>query len=159
MKHCAREKPADETCATELRTDGDVVRRRTLAFVADAIFVGGAVLAVASRLTRSRVPRIALATIGTVIAGLPYHIVLEGTYGQTLGKWLFAVAVVREDGRPCTYTAATIRTLLRFVDGLPVAYLVGFASIGLTERHQRLGDLLAGTVVVRAPRGRDGDRD
>lgn len=157
MEQTVREEPDYDR--RKLPIDGDVVRRRIFAFVSDAIFVGGAVLAVTSSLTRSRVLRITLTTVGTVLAGLPYHVVLEGTYGQTLGKRLFGIAVVREGGRPCTYTAATIRTFLRFVDGLPVAYLVGFASMALTQQHQRLGDLLAGTVVVRATRGREETRD
>ena len=133
---------------SEFRTDGDVVRRRTVAYAVDAVVLGGTITIAVKRFTQSRIRRTILTVISNLLVGLLYHILLEGTYGQTLGKKLLGIVVVREDGEQCTYTAATIRTVLRFVDWLPVAYLIGFASISLTERHQRLGDLLAGTVVV-----------
>lgn len=125
----------------------------------DATVVSGATDAVAGRLVRSRALRIALTAVGSAVAGLFYHVLLEGTYGQTPGKKLFAIVVLQEDGQPCTYTAATIRTLCRFVDWLPVGYLVGFVVIGLTECRQRVGDLLASTVVVRAEHRRDENRN
>ena len=159
MEHSARDERVDGIHATELSTDGDVIHRRTLAFVADAILLGGIIFAAVRRLTQSRVQQFVVGGASTVIFGLLYHVVLEGRFGQTPGKKLFAIAVVRENGEPCTYTAATIRTLLRFVDWLPVGYLVGFASILLTEHDQRLGDLLAGTVVVRVAKRRGGNRD
>lgn len=159
MEHNAREEPDCDARATERPTDGDVIRRRMLAFVADAILLGGVIFAAVRRLTQSRVRRLVVGGASTVILGLLYHIVLEGRFGQTPGKKLFAIAVVRENGEPCTYTAATIRTLLRFVDWLPVGYLVGLASIQLTEHDQRLGDLLAGTIVVRVAQRRGGNRD
>lgn len=135
--------------SSEPRTGGDVVCRRVLAYVVDAVALGGAILLGVGRLERSRGSRLALGVLVGSVGGLLYHVLLEGRWGQTLGKRLLGIVVVREDGEPCTYAAATIRTGLRLVDALPVAYLVGLVAIALTERHQRLGDLLAGTVVVR----------
>ena len=90
-----------------------------------------------------------LATVG----GFVYHVVLEGTLGRTVGKGVVGIAVVNEDGSACSVRAATVRTALRFVDWLPVAYLLGILSILLTERRQRVGDLVANTIVVRTEGG------
>lgn len=140
--------------SSEPRTGGDVVYRRVLAYVVDAVALGGAILLGVGRLERSRGSRLAIGVLVGSVGGLLYHVLLEGRWGQTLGKRLLGIVVVREDGEPCTYAAATIRTALRLADALPVAYIVGLVAIGLTERHQRLGDLLAGTIVVRT----DGER-
>ena len=141
----------------ERRTDA--VRRRALAYVVDAIVLGGAVLRIVRKSARSRGRRIALGGVLLTLGGLLYHIVLEGAYGRTVGKRVLGIAVVMEDGSPCTYAAATVRTLSRFIDALPAAYLAAFVSISLTERGQRLGDLAAGTVVIRRARNRDGNRN
>lgn len=131
------------------RTDLAVVLRRMLAFSVDALAVAGAVQPAARRFARSRRWRLlATAILGGTI-GVPYHVVLEGTYGRTVGKAMAGVVVATEDGGRPTYTAAGIRTGLRFVDWLPLGYLLGLATIAVTERDQRLGDLVAGTVVVR----------
>ena len=69
--------------------------------------------------------------------------------GRTPGKRWNGLRVVRAEGRPVDFTSSAIRNLLRVVDFLPGAYLVGIASVLLTRRNQRLGDLAAGTLVVR----------
>lgn len=81
-----------------------------------------------------------------------YYGVLEGTTGQTLGKRLLGVRVVRAaDGGPPGGGAITARTLLRIVDALPLAYLLGLVLVLATgRRRQRLGDLAGGTTVARA---------
>ncbi len=68
--------------------------------------------------------------------------------GRTLGKRWFKLRVLMEDGRPVGWAPSLIRNLLRFVDALPGAYTLGLASVMLTRNFQRLGDLVAGTVVV-----------
>lgn len=138
--------------------DEATVRDRVLAYVADAVAVLGSFWILAGRRWRS-VPRRAAATfLAAGVVAFPYHVILEGAFGRTPGKALLGVAVVGEDGGPCTYTRAAVRTTLRFVDWLPAGYLVGLLSIALTGRRQRVGDLLAGTVVVRT-RGRGDERD
>jgi len=80
---------------------------------------------------------------------LGYFIVLEALFGLTLGKLVTNLRVVREeDGAPIGWRAATIRNLMRLVDGL-VLYLVGFVAICVSRRRQRLGDMAAHTLVVR----------
>lgn len=69
--------------------------------------------------------------------------------GRTPGKRATHLRVVRERGNPVDLPASAIRNLLRIVDLLPGAYLVGLTSILLTRRNQRLGDLAAGTLVIR----------
>jgi uncharacterized RDD family membrane protein YckC len=72
--------------------------------------------------------------------------------GRTPGKRWTGLRVVRTGGQPVGFVASAIRNLLRPIDFLPSLYLVGIASVLLTKRNQRLGDLAAGTVVARAPR-------
>jgi len=72
--------------------------------------------------------------------------------GRTPGKRWTGLRVVLATGQPIGFVSSVIRNLLRIVDFLPSAYLVGIASILVTSRNQRLGDLAAGTVVARAPR-------
>lgn len=73
--------------------------------------------------------------------------------GRTPGKRLTHLRVVRAQGGPVDFPASAVRNLLRPIDFLPFGYLVGVISIMLTKRNQRLGDLAAGTLVVREPSG------
>ena len=89
--------------------------------------------------------------IGLVFAlGNGYFILFEGLRGgQTPGKRWVGIRVVRETGHPITLGAAVLRNLLRVADFLPPPYLLGLALIAFHPRAKRLGDLVAGTVVVR----------
>ena len=73
--------------------------------------------------------------------------------GQTPGKRLLKLRVIREDGRPITLWEAIARNLLRIFDAVPgfvfPVYSVGLISIFMSTRDQRVGDLFAGTVVIR----------
>lgn len=70
--------------------------------------------------------------------------------GQTPGKRWLKLRVIREDGRPVTFWEAAVRNLLRGVDILPAPfYSIGLISVFVSGRDQRVGDLVAGTVVVR----------
>jgi uncharacterized RDD family membrane protein YckC len=69
--------------------------------------------------------------------------------GRTPGKRWNGLRVVRAEGRPVDFTSSAIRNLLRIVDFLPGGYLVGIVAVLVTRRNQRLGDLAAGTLVVR----------
>ena len=77
-----------------------------------------------------------------------YFVVLEATTGRSLGKRAVGVRVVSTNGRPIGWRAASLRNLLRAADALPTGYIVGLASMAITSRFQRLGDLVAGTMVV-----------
>ena len=91
-----------------------------------------------------------------VFAG--YFIAFEWLWnGQTPGKRLLKLRVIREDGRPLTLWEAIARNLLRICDAVPgfiiPIYSVGLIVIFLSNRDQRVGDIFAGTVVVRERTG------
>ncbi len=69
--------------------------------------------------------------------------------GRTIGKIATGIRVVDEVGGPVHFFTSAIRTILRIVDFLPIFYIAGVVSIVATENDQRLGDLAAGTIVVR----------
>ena len=77
-----------------------------------------------------------------------YYIIFEGLKGATFGKMLCRICVVKEDGTPCDMASAIIRNLLRFVDGF-FGYLMGAIIIWNSDKKQRLGDIVAKTVVVK----------
>lgn len=91
------------------------------------------------------------------VAGLLSFAILWGYYiffelywnGQTPGKRWAGVRVIRTDGMPITLAESVIRNLVRLVDFLPASYGVGVVAMFINEQSRRLGDLAAGTVVVR----------
>jgi len=79
-----------------------------------------------------------------------YATLLEWRWrGQTIGKRVLGLRVLSDRGVPIDFMAAAIRNLVRVVDSLPVFYLVGGAAALLSGQSRRLGDLAAGTIVVR----------
>jgi len=83
-----------------------------------------------------------------------YFIFFEWLWnGQTPGKRLMKLRVIREDGRPITLWEAVARNLLRIFDAIPgffiPIYSIGLVSIFLSNRDQRIGDMFSGTVVIR----------
>ena len=85
-----------------------------------------------------------------VVAWL-YYALLQGTKGWTLGKLATGIRTVREDsGHVPGVGRATVRWLLLFVDTFPwFLPLVGFVTALATKKNQRVGDLVAKTLVVR----------
>lgn len=71
----------------------------------------------------------------------------EGRFGKTPGKWLIGISVLGTDLEPCGFGRALLRNLMTFVDGF-FNFLVGALLVALTENWQRLGDLVARTIVV-----------
>jgi uncharacterized RDD family membrane protein YckC len=69
--------------------------------------------------------------------------------GQTPGKRWVGIRVVRADGSPVGLFESAVRNLIRFVDFLPGLYAVGVVAMLIDKQHRRLGDLAAGTVLVR----------
>jgi uncharacterized RDD family membrane protein YckC len=69
--------------------------------------------------------------------------------GRTIGKQAAGIRVVGLRGEPIRFLASAIRNIARILDFLPVFYLIGTISIVATERDQRVGDLAAGTLVMR----------
>jgi uncharacterized RDD family membrane protein YckC len=73
--------------------------------------------------------------------------------GRTPGKRWTGLRVVREGGRPITLARSALRNILRLIDIMPGFYAVGMTTIFITSRNQRIGDLAAGTHVVRYRHG------
>ena len=82
------------------------------------------------------------------VGGYLYHSLLEGLLGQTLGKKLCRIRVVKADFTPCSLSDGFLRNLMRIVDAF-FSYLVAAVSLAATLKWQRLGDLVADTVVVK----------
>ena len=135
-------------------TEREVVARRVVAAVLDVaiIVVMGvvAVLLIESFALEegSSLGEFSLYAAMSVI-WFSYYFLLEGFAGQTIGKRALGIVVVKEDGSPCTFLSSFARNLLRVVDAMPGLYLVGLVSMVLSKRKQRIGDHVAGTVVVR----------
>ena len=82
-----------------------------------------------------------------------YFIFCEGLMnGVTLGKKMAGIRVRMVDGTPVTFAAATARNILRVADFLPGFYFIGIISMFVNPRLQRIGDLVAGTIVVHENR-------
>ncbi len=80
-----------------------------------------------------------------------YFIVFEAIWqGQTLGKKALKIRVLQSDGTPLNWRSSFMRNILRIADVLPGFYGLGFMAMFLNQNSQRLGDLIAGTVVVAA---------
>ncbi|HEX6710860.1 MAG TPA: RDD family protein [Rubrobacter sp.] len=133
-----------------------VTGRRVLATIVDAIVLGVGfwVMAILFGSTSVEGGQVGASLSGLAflvlsLLSIAYFIVLEGYLGQTLGKMLVGIKVVREDtGAVPGIKGATIRTVMRLIDGL-FAYLVAFIAVLASQKNQRLGDMLANTLVVR----------
>ncbi len=102
----------------------------------------------------------ALRVLVYFVVQVGYSILLEWLWrGQTVGKRLLRLRVMDVQGLRLQFSQVVIRNLLRFVDMLPVFYLLGGLSCLLSRRGQRLGDLAANTIVVRQPRIEEPDLD
>ncbi|HEV2911806.1 MAG TPA: RDD family protein [Pyrinomonadaceae bacterium] len=80
-----------------------------------------------------------------------YFIFFEWLWnGQTPGKRWLKLRVIREDGRPITFWEAAVRNLLRIFDMMPAPfYSIGLICVFINRNDQRVGDMVAGSVVVR----------
>ncbi len=72
--------------------------------------------------------------------------------GQTIGKRVIGLRVIHANGTPVGWLASIVRNLLRTVDMLPVLYGFGVIAGLLDPQGRRLGDMVAGTLVIHAPR-------
>jgi uncharacterized RDD family membrane protein YckC len=136
-------------------TDVHVTGRRILAIIVDGIIVGlptGLIAALLGAFSSGgSFQGVAGLFLALTSAGLylGYYVLMEGYLGQTVGKMLLGIKVIREDdGGVPGVKAAAIRTVLRIVDGL-FSYLVAFIVVLASAKNQRLGDMAAHTLVVR----------
>lgn len=103
---------------------------------------------------------IGLISFGVLVYWVSWLMVLaamEGNWGLSPGKWLFGIRVVRTTLRPCGFFRALARGVMLIFDGTFCCFgwLPGALSIGLSSSWQRLGDMVADTIVIRAPQHDD----
>ncbi len=95
----------------------------------------------------------ALFGIGIFLTLCIYHIFFETVWnGQTPGKRLVGIRMLRTDGRPIGFLGSTIRNVIRLIDFFPAFYGVGFLAMFIDNRSRRLGDMAAGCIAVRERR-------
>ncbi len=134
---------------------------RMMAYLVDAgvLFAVGLVLVfVYSLINRDMLASFqSLGGVGQAVLGLVGFVIVWGYWtvsevllrGQTLGKRLVGIRVVKLDGSPVGVFESAVRNLLRVVDFLPACYPVGLVAMMIDKHHRRIGDLLAGTLLVR----------
>jgi uncharacterized RDD family membrane protein YckC len=81
------------------------------------------------------------------LIALAYYVVMEVQMGGTLGKLALGLKVVKEGGEKVDWQASIIRNILRIIDGF-FFYLVGAIVVWTSKKKQRLGDMVAHTLVV-----------
>ncbi len=90
--------------------------------------------------------------LAMLLVGFFYRSLLEGIWGKTIGKKIGRIIVLKDDFTKCNISKGLLRNLMRIVDVFFFYYLVGVVSIVGTMKWQRLGDIVAETVVVRDKR-------
>lgn len=128
------------------------VGRRAVAIIIDSILlfiVGYALAAMTGRTTSEGFHMEGGPAFLFFGVALAYYVVLEKSWGATLGKKAMGLKVVKEDGSALDWQASIVRNLLRIIDGF-FFYVVGAIVVWVSKKRQRLGDMAAHTLVVRA---------
>jgi uncharacterized RDD family membrane protein YckC len=165
-------RPVTRHSAQAVAPETKVVGRRAAAFLVDNVMIGVLILLCALPLLLvllglnpvfyERAPAVVLVAMLTTLYSLVvvfgvtlgYYVLLEGYRGQTLGKMLFGVEVIRDDtGTLPGPRAAALRAVMLLLADAQFFGIVGLATILFTEKHQRIGDMAAGTLVVRKAHG------
>ena len=135
---------------------------RLIALVVDLLCIAVATSAITTILGLARVISWDFAAAASAICAfvirMGYPIALEWLWrGQTVGKRLVRIQVVDEQGTQLRFSQIFVRNILRVVDMMPIFYMVGGVSCLLTSRGQRIGDIMANTIVVQHPSITDPD--
>jgi uncharacterized RDD family membrane protein YckC len=89
--------------------------------------------------------------LATWLLPLFYFTYFESTSGQTPGKQLAHIRTVDEKTlKPLDFGRSLVRNLLRIIDSLPFFYIVGLILVASTEKRQRIGDMAAASIVIKA---------
>jgi uncharacterized RDD family membrane protein YckC len=113
------------------------------------IFIRAALSTPGSLSTAAQIWIVAIVVFIDFVVVWGYFALFEAYWhGQTPGKRVMKIRVIKDSGRQITLFEALARNLLRVVDYLPAGYMVGLITMLCNKRSQRLGDLVAGTIVV-----------
>lgn len=122
---------------------------RIMAFMIDFLIKSAATLGVYGVLAVLGEMGIGVALIVAFLLEWFYSVYFEIWHqGRTPGKKNLHIRVVNDDGTPVTFGPSLLRNLLRIVDFLPLMYLTGIIASVLNREFKRVGDLVAGTLVV-----------
>ncbi len=92
----------------------------------------------------------AIVIVASFVLAIGYSIYFEWKRrGQTIGKRILQIQVVNDQGLKLNFSQVVMRNLMRVVDQMPLFYLVGGLTAWLNPKGRRLGDIVAGTVVIR----------
>ncbi len=92
---------------------------------------------------------LAIVLLVIFVVNFGYYWLLEAFWGgQTVGKRLVGIRVIRDNGQPATFVSSTIRNLFRIIDAMPTGYFLGALVCFFHPRDKRIGDMVAGTIVV-----------
>lgn len=129
---------------------------RAIAQLLDLLIIAGILIALtfaaagAAAVTQNQVLPDLMLIIGPFVVIFGYFWISESLWsGQTIGKKAFRLRAMGDRGEPLTFMQAGIRNIVRIVDFLPYAYGVGVVVLFVNGKGKRLGDLAAGTVVVK----------
>ena len=151
MLDTLRDVETPEGIALSLRCAGLVPR--ALAWLLDLLIRLAVLMAVGTVLGLAGGAGEGVALVVMFLVVWVYPIVFEvWRDGQTPGKRAFGLKVVCDNGTPVTWLPSVVRNLMRTVDMLPALYGFGIAAMGLGRSGRRIGDHVAGTVVVYAER-------
>lgn len=127
---------------------------RLLAGVIDSIIISLAWFALisAQHATTSLFPvQLTLSDAYLWAIAFVYYFLQEGLFASTIGKTLMKLRVVEKTGDPCSFAGSFKRNILRFIDWLPALYILAAVVISVSKEKQRLGDIVAKTIVTPIP--------
>lgn len=128
--------------------------KRLVAGLLDSVIIAIAWFALISFQHESAALNLLQLTVSEAYLGVivfAYYFLQEGLFASTIGKTLLKLRVVDKSGDPCSFVGSFKRNILRFVDWLPALYILAAVIISLSHDRQRLGDIVAQTIVTIAP--------
>jgi len=130
------------------------VSKRIVAGLIDSVIIASAWFALIS-FQHEPVPlypiRLTLSVAYLLSIAFAYYFLQEGLFASTIGKTLLKLRIVDKSGDPCSFGCSFARNILRFIDWLPAVYMLAAVIISVSHERQRLGDMVAKTIVTVAP--------
>jgi uncharacterized RDD family membrane protein YckC len=127
------------------------IATRFMALMLDLLIIAGvALILLMAALVTAEAVAVIVASSLVLVFYIGYFVIFEvAGGGRTVGKRAVGLRVVMDGGAPAGLRASLIRNLMLLIEGLPLSYAPAIISALVTRNNQRLGDLMAGTLVVR----------